>query len=185
MFAYCNNNPTNHSDPTGEFSWFITANAVIGAVVGAVSQVATNIMSGNDNILEGVVGAALGGATYNVVSVLTNGNIYAASAAGSAVEALTNEIGDYLTGRKELTVENVMSSAANIACKTAENTLTAAVTGKLSSKIVKINNGWFKPKKFISSFTGKYARKIWSQTAVQGSMIVVYNSTKNRANSMA
>ena len=178
MFAYCRNNPINLADPSGEFGWFTVANAVIGAVVGTVSQIATNFASGNDDLFEGVVGAAVGGAVYNVVA-LTTGSLPAASAAGAAAEAITNEIGSYMTGEKEVSFNNIMGSAANVVCKTAENAITAAITGKIASTIIKTNSGWFQPKKFVSSFIGKYATKIWQQTAVQGALTTFYNTAKN------
>ena len=114
---------------------------------------------------------------YNVVA-LTTGSLVAASAAGSAAEALTNEAGSYLTGQKKLTVDNLKNSAANVVCRTAENTIAAAFTGKIASGVVKTNSGWFQPKKFISSFTGKYARKILGQTATQGAITAAYNIIK-------
>ena len=177
MFAYCNNNPVLLSDPTGEFGWFTVANAAIGAVVGAASQITVNILNKEKNIFSGVAGAAIGGAVYNVVALAT-GSLIAASAAGSAAEAITNEVGSYLTGDKQLTGNNIMNSVANVACRTAENTITAAATGKVASNIVKTNKGWFKPKKIASSFTGKYARKIWKQTAIQGVFTTTYNALK-------
>ena len=155
MFAYCNNNPVNTSDPTGEFGLFTLSNA----------------------IFDGVVGAAVGGATYNVVALAT-GNTALASAAGSAAEAFTNEVGSYITGKKKLTAENIGGSIANIACKTVEGTITAATTGTLAAKVVKTNNKWFKPKKLISCFTGKYAKKVLKQTAVQGAMTTIWNTAK-------
>ena len=174
MYLYCGNNPVNVFDPTGQFGWFSLAAAVLGAVVGAATQIATNVLTGNNNVLEGVIGAALGGAVYNVVAL--SGNIVAASAAGSATEAFVNEVGSYIFGGKKLSKENVLNSLSNVARDTVEGTITASITGKASSKIVKINSGWFKPKKFVSSFTGKYARKLASQTAVQGLLTVGYNS---------
>ena len=184
MFAYCNNNPVVLSDPTGEFGWFTVANAVIGAVIGAATQIVTNILTKEENVFKGVVGAAVGGAVYNVVA-LSTGNLVMASTAGAAAEAITNEVGSYLTGEKELTGENVMGSVANVVCKTAEGAITAAVTGKVASNIIKTNAGWFQPKKFVSSFTGKYATKIWQQTAVQGGLTVAYNTAKDKLGLLA
>ena len=46
MFAYCGNNPIVRTDPNGEFGLFHLAVAAIGAVVGAVTQVANNIATG-------------------------------------------------------------------------------------------------------------------------------------------
>ena len=177
MFAYCNNNPIILTDPNGDFGWFTLANAVFGAAVGVVSQITTNILTNQDNIFSGVAGAAVGGAVYNVVA-LTTGSLVAASTAGAAAEAVTNEVGSYLTGKKDLTASNLMNSVSNIACKTGENAITAAITGKIASSLVKTNSGWFQPKKFISSFTGKYATKVLSQTATQGALTTAYNTVK-------
>jgi len=183
MYAYCNNNPVISTDPNGEFAWFTAANFAIGAVVGAATQITANLLTGNTSLMgensmfKGVVGAALGGGVYNVVGLAT-GSIAAASAAGSATEAVVNEIGTYFGSGKKLTFRNVASSAANVVTTTVTNSLTAAVTGKISTRLIKTNNGWFKPKKFISSFTGKYAKKIWGQTAAQGAMTAGYNIAK-------
>jgi hypothetical protein len=37
MFAYCVNNPINHVDPTGEFSWLVLGIIVCAGVIGAIS----------------------------------------------------------------------------------------------------------------------------------------------------
>ena len=166
MFAYCKNNPVSMSDPTGEFGWLTLASALIGAAIGAVTQIATNIATG-EKWYDGVVGAAVGGAVYNVVA-LTTGSVVAAAAASTAAESFTNEVISYATGEKELTGKNVLNSLTNVASDVATNVVMTAATGKLAEKVVKINKGWFKPKKLVSSFTGKYARRIWEQTAVQG-----------------
>lgn len=155
-------------DPNGEFGLFHLAVAAIGAVVGAVAQVANNIATG-DTWYDGVAGAALGGATYNVVALTTGSNLLA-SAASNAVEAATNETISYITGKKELTWENVAKSGASVCEQTLIGTAETFVAGHLSSRLVKTNRGWFKPKKLISCFTGKYARKLWKQTVTQSAL---------------
>ena len=172
MFAYCENNPIMRTDEDGE-AWFTIANAVFGAAVGVVSQVATNLATGQ-KWSHGILGAALGGAVYNVVALTTN-NIALASVASSATEAFTNEAITYFTGEKKFTAENLSGSIANVACKTVANSILASTTGKISTRIVKTNSGWFKPKKFRSSFRGKYARKSLLQTSVQGMLTSFYN----------
>ena len=172
MFAYCENNPVMRTDEDGE-AWFTIANAVFGAAVGVVSQVATNLATGQ-KWSQGILGAALGGAVYNVVALTTN-NIALASVASSATEAFTNEAITYFTGEKKFTAENLSGSIANVACKTVANSILASTTGKISTRIVKTNSGWFKPKKFRSSFRGKYARKSLLQTSVQGMLTSFYN----------
>ena len=116
----------------------------------------------------------MGGAVYNVVALTTN-NIALASVASSATEAFTNEAITYFTGEKKFTAENLSGSIANVACKTVANSILASTTGKISTRIVKTNSGWFKPKKFRSSFRGKYARKSLLQTSVQGMLTSFYN----------
>ena len=173
MFVYCGNNPINVVDPTGEAGLFIFANAVFGAVIGAGAKIFNNLATGQD-AFDGVAGAALGGAVYNVVAI-TTGNIGLASFAGSATEATVNEAMNYVTGEKKLTADNLMGSAASIITTTAVNTLTTAAAGKVASNIIKTNAGWFQPQKLISSFTGKYAQRVLGQTTVQAAMIVGHN----------
>lgn len=176
MFAYCGNNPVVQSDPFGKFGWFTIANAFIGAVVSAATQIATNIATG-EHWYNGVAGAAVGGAVYNVVA-LTTGNLVAASAASTAAEGAVNEIGTYITGEKDLTVDNLLESVSNVAVHVASDVVITAVTGKIASNVIKTNKGWFQPKKLMSSFTGKYAKKVWKQTAVQGGAIFVIKTAQ-------
>ena len=64
MFAYCNNNPINASDSTGEIPLHIIGAAVIGAIVGAISELidggtATDVLiSALENGLVGAIVAA-------------------------------------------------------------------------------------------------------------------------------
>ena len=177
MFAYCENNPVMGVDPTGEFSMFAAANFVIRAVTGAASQIISNIATGQ-KWSSGVVGAALGGGTYNVVSLVTGGNLVLASAAGSAVEATTNEVGTYLNGDKKLNMENIKNSFLNITKKTIGNSLAVGATGYAASKIVKTSANWFQPQKLKSCFMGKYAKKVEAQSGIQGFMMSIYNTGK-------
>ena len=62
MFAYCENNPVNFKDPNGEELW----GALIGAAVGALSSVATQLIFSNGKVdpsqvaVSAVCGAAAG-----------------------------------------------------------------------------------------------------------------------------
>lgn len=179
MFAYCNNNPVLYADSTGEFGWFTLAAAAIGAVIGAATQIVTNIATGEE-WYSGVVGAAVGGAVYNAVAI-TTGSLVAASAASTAAESVTNEVISYVSGEKEFNAENVAKSLVHVATDVAVNTVVTAATGKLAEKVVKINKGWFKPKKLISSFTGKYAQRVWKQTGVQGGALCIVKSIQGWA----
>jgi len=56
MFAYCNNNPVNYSDPTGNLPWHIIIAALAGGSLGAI----LSLINGNDALH--VVTSALDGA---------------------------------------------------------------------------------------------------------------------------
>ena len=74
MFAYCENNPVMRSDPTGEW-----VHIAVGAVIGAISSVATSYLSSKatgrdysllDAVLDAVSGAASGALAATGVGVL-------------------------------------------------------------------------------------------------------------------
>jgi len=47
LFAYCGNNPIDRKDDTGGF-WHIVAGAAIGGLIGAVSSIVGQVVSGNE-----------------------------------------------------------------------------------------------------------------------------------------
>ena len=172
-FAYCGNNPINRADSNGE-SWWIVANAVVGALAGGITKVASNVITGK-KWYDGLLGAAVGGAVYGIV-LATTGNVWAAGFAGAAAESWTNEALSYIPGvaqingqtvTKKLTKGNVINSAKTIIKDTAVNGTISAATGKLAGYIVPTGKTWIKPQKFVSSFFGKYAVKSELQTVTQ------------------
>ena len=178
MFAYCGNNPVNRADPSGE-AWWVVAGVIVGGIVGAVTKAVSNILTGEEwNV--GIIGAAVGGAVSGGILAAT-GNIWAAGFAGAAAESLTNEILSYIptvskwngqAATKKVTTENVINSTKTVLNDTIINGVVSAVTGKFAAKVVPTNNGWFKPKKFFSSFLGKYAIKSNLQTLTQSGIIL-------------
>lgn len=95
MFTYCGNNPIVYIDQSSKLFGIslmtIITTAVVGAVIGAATQIATNFITGED-LLSGVAGAAVGGAVYNTVSVLSYGDTALAAYASAAAESFTNEL---------------------------------------------------------------------------------------------
>ena len=104
MFAYCNNNPTQYSDPSGEL--FVEALLFIGvsAVVGALAGTFTAACTGGD-LLEGALEGAALGAVAATATVLTpillpaastatvaGVTFAAAGAAGFGIDILTQHI---------------------------------------------------------------------------------------------
>ena len=94
-----------------------------------------------------MIAAGIGGAVEGAVFASTFEPRFA-SMAGSAAESAVNEAGDYLSGKKELTWENVGDSALNIGKDVAVDAAAGWVTEKvgLDYKPYKINEGWFQPK---------------------------------------
>jgi hypothetical protein len=139
---------------------------------------------------EGVIGAAIGGGTYGLVMAVT-GNTVAAGFAGAAAEATVNQVLSYVPvlsqangneTTKQLTIENIATSSANIVADTAVNGTISTITGKIAGKIIPTNHNWFTPQKFVSSFFGHYAVKSELQTAVQSTLITASNIITDDSN---
>ena len=83
----------------------------------------------------------------------------------------------YINGEKELSVDNVLNSVSEVLSGTVTGGITNLATGAIAGNIpaLKTNPGWFRPKKFISSLTGKYAVRVWGQMAVEGGLGIVEN----------
>ena len=70
MFAYCENDPVNKSDPTGE-----VADAVLGGLIGMTTNMITSYVAGNSLgkiILDGAVGFATGAINKNIITISIN-----------------------------------------------------------------------------------------------------------------
>ena len=178
LYSYCGNNPVDRIDDEGH-GWWIAASAIIGGLIGGISKIVTNVVT-NQKWNQGVIGAIAGGAVYGAV-IASTGNITAAAFSSAAVETAVNEISSYCpviadingTSQKDLTFENVTQSVEKVMSDTIVNGVLYTITGKMAAKIVPTNNGWFKPKKFISSFAGRYAVKSELQTLIQGALNAV------------
>jgi len=176
-------------DPLGTF-WWAVAGAVVGGIIGAGMQVATNLATGQA-WNSGVIGAAVGGATYGFIAAAT-GDLFAASYISAAAESIVNEGLSYTplasangSQRKQLTATNLSSSMTNVFQDTILNGTMIYASGKIAGNVVKTNSGWIKPTKFVSSFFGKYARKATAQAAVQGAAYAVRNVTRYYAQRLA
>ncbi len=170
LFSYCDNNPIMRADPDGEF-WLAVAGAFFGAIIGAATQVVSNLTTGQD-VWDGVIGAAVGGAVFGGI-MATTGNLAAASYISSAAESVTNEACKYISGEKELTTTNLLDSAGTVLTDTAINGTVNMVTGKIAGKVVR-TKGLYSPSKFVKSFIGPYARRMYKQTIIQAYYTLQY-----------
>ncbi|MEZ3421936.1 MAG: hypothetical protein K1V95_08500, partial [Eubacterium sp.] len=182
QFSYCGNSPVSRADSSGK-GWWIVAGAVIGGIVGGATKAVSNIMAGS-KWYDGVAGAFLGGAVSGAILAST-GNLKVASYAGAATESTFNQVVSYipkacilvgLEKPKTLNKRNALVSVGTIAAETVVYGTISNKAGKIASKIVPTNSGWFKPQKFMSSFFGNYAKKSQSQTLIQSSIVSGANS---------
>ena len=79
LYAYCGNNPISREDGEGNF-WNLAAGALIGGLISAVTQITTNILTG-ENWSSGVIVATVSGAVSGAAS---------ASALGRAAQTVIN-----------------------------------------------------------------------------------------------
>ena len=183
MFVYCSCNPISRTDNSGK-GW-VFACAVVGFIAGGVTKIISNVACGK-KWNDGVIGAAVGGAVYGIVAA-TTGNVIAAGYASAVAESLMNQVLSYVpvgaqvngqVTTKKVAKSNVASSVISVVNDTAINGAISAATGAFAGKAVPINNGWFKPKNFISCFAGKYARKSELQTVIQSSLLLIADGVK-------
>ncbi|MBE6608150.1 MAG: RHS repeat-associated core domain-containing protein [Ruminococcaceae bacterium] len=186
LFVYCGNNPVMRLDSTGR-AWWIPAGIIVGGILGGATKIASNLLSGK-KWSDGVIAATVSGATYGGVMTAT-GDLMLASLASAAAESLINEVLSYTPlaefngqTQKDLTLRNALNSASNIIVDTAVGTVITAITGKVASKIIPTNKGWFTPIKFKSSFLGKYAIKSHTQSIIQSAFTFAIQTTQNLSN---
>ena len=119
---------------------------------------------------KGVLGAAVGGAVYNAVSVYSYGNTALAGYASAAAESVTNEVVGYIVGEKELSTDNIYDSMDTVATDTLVNGTAYMITGKLSdvaSPVTKSMNRANRKTKVKNVLSSKWGQEIVKQTLAQ------------------
>ena len=95
MFAYCENDPVNRSDPSGEAFSLITiaVGATVGALVNAAGTALSNVAAGKD-WNDGIGLALLSGAVFGAVSTISMNPAarLAISAVASAAESVYDQV---------------------------------------------------------------------------------------------
>ena len=180
LFAYCLNNPVMETDPDGTF-WFTFLTAAIGAVVGAISGAIDYAINhegefdGNELLKKVVAGAASGAVAGFVIGITKGKGIKAASYLSAAAASVVSEVWDYVSGTKEVTVQNVAKSFLTVAGETFVNGSFNYIGNLSAAKLVPTNPGWFIPKKFVSYFTKSYGQKMIKQTFIGGGITTGVN----------
>ena len=128
MFAYCENNPVNRSDPNGEVFGEIIGGAILGGVINVATTCLIAGLKGEDISAGTVVGAFVSGAIGGALTFS-----YAGRAAAIVVNAAAGAVG-YITTQVIDGKEVTFGGAAKAA-------LSGAVTGAISGKGIFKNKG--------------------------------------------
>lgn len=171
-YLYCSNNPVIRRDNNG--NWWIFASAVRGAVIGVVCNTISNVAQGKEwdegfwgSLAAGAVGGITGGVLGSIASSLV-GSIIDETSSYIDVEISRNKksktpISIDVKKKKEFNSANISESISNVTSNLVVDVLTDGIIEasgfSLGDSLVYVNDNWFKPKKFMSSFFGKYATK--------------------------
>ena len=186
VYAYCGCNPIVFTDQSGKLFGLslmtLVTTAVVGAIVGAGAQIVTNIVTGEE-WHKGVIGAAVGGAVYNTVSILSYGDTALAAYASATAESFANEVVSYtnLAGanKKDLDMNNVCDSLEQVATDTLVNGTGYYVTGKLAEKVIPVSESPNPRKRhFRTVMRTEWGKQMFKQTVVQGWYNFIYNGGK-------
>ena len=90
LFAYCDNNPVNYSDPTGHWKLPNWAKITIGVAVIAVLAVATVATAGAAGPASVILGSALTGAISSGVTGAVVGGVVAKRSGGKVMKAIAD-----------------------------------------------------------------------------------------------
>ena len=152
----------------------------MGSITGAVTKSVSNVSTGK-KWNDGIVGAAIGGTACGVL-IAGSSSLVTTAFASAGAEALSNQVASYTPiisnwngndTTKKVTLNNVTDSIVSVVNDTVINGVTAIVTAKIAGNIVPMNNGWIKPQKFVSCFTGKYAIKSTMQNVAQSELLLI------------
>ena len=114
MFAYCNNNPVNTSDPTGEFGFLTLAKALVGAAINVgTSYIAAKVTGQEYTWKDAAISAGVGffGSLGNAWSLVAG-----------AISGLTSARAVYRNGGSfgEVALSFVVSSVLTVASVSGE-----------------------------------------------------------------
>ena len=158
MFAYCENDPVNRSDPDGELAHLAIA-AGVGAAVSLASQFTSDLISSVKNgslqfsSLSTYFGAIVGGAVGGAVTMCAGTAV--GGAVGSGVSTLVGQVLENVTGEEN-------RSAGEIVCNTIIDAAFGSAWGKMD--VIKVK-GITSGRNSMSAVFSSGLTKLKNQTA--------------------
>lgn len=180
LYTYCGNNSSSRTDVDGKL-WFEVAMVCFGAIASAGFQAASNVAKG-EKWYKNIAGAAVAGAVGTACSFIPVIGGVASAFIAAAAGAVTNEVVNYVTQKKKISKTNLIESSTKVVAETIVGGTLGAISSSVASDVVKVNyKSWFKPKKFVSIFTGKYSVKVYEQTIIDNSTNLFLNTAFEHA----
>ena len=96
LFAYCDNNPINRADQSGNI-WHIVVGAFVGGLIGGVMQAASNLIQGK-SVTDGLVSSVLSGAASGALAA-TGAGLIAVIAGNAAISMAENAINQVIENK--------------------------------------------------------------------------------------
>ena len=175
LYTYCGNNSSSRTDVDGKL-WFEVVMVVAGGAISAGFQAASNVANG-EKWYKNIAGAAVAGAVGTACSFIPGIGGVAAAFIAAGAGAVTNEVVNYVTKKKKISKTNLIESSKKVAAETIVGGTLGSISSSVASDAVKVNyKSWFKPKKFVSIFTGKYSVKVYEQTIIDNSTNLFLNT---------
>ena len=94
MFAYCENDPVNRSDPSGEFPWTVFIGGVVGGISGGLAAKANG-----SNVFSGIVTGTLTGVVNSLIPTSFVG-VIGTFVTGFSFDVLNQGINNALSGKR-------------------------------------------------------------------------------------
>ena len=132
MFAYCGNNPVNRSDSCGGLWEIIVAWAIAAVVSGVANAISTAINGGSveDCLVAGLIGA--GSAAVGFAVAAFTGFSPAGNLVGRAVATTLCDLGTTYYMNGEITSEDMLYIAADVAADVAFSTCVYSYTDPIN-----------------------------------------------------
>ncbi len=165
LFTYCENNPVNDIDFTGNWSIKIIVTAALtSAVISAVSTIIYNVAH-HIKWYKGVASSSIGSAVNTALSMalpIKGVSGVARNAVAALGGSVAQAVVDFVINKyvyKEFTWKKLTMSFLS-------NSISSYFGGLLGATVFKTNDGWFQAKYIKSFLTKSYGKKLMKQMGI-------------------